>query len=260
MHAILLDLDGVFYVGERAIDSAGHVLRWLEDTGIEHLFVTNTTSKPIASIVAKLAAMGLEVAPEKIVSPPVIARQWLHEKKFTHVALFTREATKTEFESFHFIDEGEEQVDAVIVGDMGERWDFWSLNRAFRLLMRAPKPQLVALGLTRYWRAPDGLRLDTGAFVAALQYATGIEPVVLGKPARAFFRTALQRLNALPQETIMIGDDIKGDIEGAQHAGIQGVLVRTGKFAPADLASGITPLAVIDSIVDLPRWWETQSP
>jgi ribonucleotide monophosphatase NagD (HAD superfamily) len=109
--------------------------------------------------------------------------------------------------------------------------------------------------MTRYWRAADGLRLDTAPFVVALQHATGIAPVVLGKPARPFFAAALARLGAEASETLMIGDDIRGDIGGAQGAGIRGLLVRTGKFRPRDLRGEIQPDGVIDSIADLPAWW-----
>jgi ribonucleotide monophosphatase NagD (HAD superfamily) len=56
----------------------------------------------------------------------------------------------------------------------------------------------------------------------------------------------------------MIGDDIRGDIDGAQAAGIKTVLVRTGKFRPADLEQGITPYAILDSVAALPAWWCTQ--
>jgi HAD superfamily hydrolase (TIGR01458 family) len=170
--------------------------------------------------------------------------------------LFVREATKADFEGFEALpDDQESGADAVIIGDLGERWDFGLLNRAFRLLMSQPPPLLVALGMTRYWRASDGLRLDTGPFVAALREATGIEPAVMGKPARPFFEMALQRLRRPASETLMLGDDIRGDIQGAQAAGIRGILVRTGKFRPADLEVGVEPLAVLDSVADLPRWW-----
>jgi ribonucleotide monophosphatase NagD (HAD superfamily) len=91
--------------------------------------------------------------------------------------------------------------------------------------------------------------------VAALREATGIEPAVMGKPARPFFEMALQRLRRPASETLMLGDDIRGDIQGAQAAGIRGILVRTGKFRPADLEVGVEPLAVLDSVADLPRWW-----
>jgi ribonucleotide monophosphatase NagD (HAD superfamily) len=86
-------------------------------------------------------------------------------------------------------------------------------------------------------------------------YASGTEPVVLGKPAQKFFQAALQQLDSSADQTVMIGDDIKSDIGGAQQAGLCTVLVRTGKFRPSDLDSDIHPEAVINSIADLPDWW-----
>jgi ribonucleotide monophosphatase NagD (HAD superfamily) len=109
--------------------------------------------------------------------------------------------------------------------------------------------------MTRYWRAPDGLRLDAGAFVSALGYASGLEPVVMGKPAKQFFQAALDTLEVRALNTLVIGDDIRGDIEGAQALGMTTVLVRTGKFRPEDLEQGIYPEVVLDSVAELPQWW-----
>ena len=122
--------------------------------------------------------------------------------------------------------------------------------------MQEPRPVLVTLGRTRYWRAEDGLRLDVAPFVTALEYAVGTEAKVVGKPAMIFFRAALEAIGVAEQETIMVGDDIRGDIGGAQDAGIAGLLMKTGKFRPADLEEGIRPLAVLDSIAQLPQWWK----
>jgi HAD superfamily hydrolase (TIGR01458 family) len=124
--------------------------------------------------------------------------------------------------------------------------------------MQEPPPVLIALGMTRYWRATDGLRLDAGAYVSALQYASGMEPIVLGKPAQAFFDAAVQRLAVSPDDVLMIGDDIRSDIDAAQQAGLHGLLVRTGKFRPVDLEGPIQPDAVIDSIAELPGWWSVK--
>jgi HAD superfamily hydrolase (TIGR01458 family) len=143
----------------------------------------------------------------------------------------------------------------VVVGDLGGLWDFATLNRAFRLLMDQTRPPLVALGLTRYWRAEDGLRLDTGAFVRALEYAAGTSAVVLGKPDPAFYASAVDDLGLSAHEVVMVGDDIRADIDGAQRAGLTGVLVRTGKFSPSDLSGDVSPGAVLDSIAHLPHWW-----
>ena len=135
-------------------------------------------------------------------------------------------------------------------------WDFATLNRAFRLLMTDARPPLIALGMTRYWRAEDGLRLDAGAFVRALEYAAGRTAVVLGKPDPAFYGTAVEGPRpSLPTQVVHVGDDIRIDVDGAQRAGLSGVLVRTGKFSPSDLEGDLVPDEVLDSIADLPRWW-----
>jgi phospholysine phosphohistidine inorganic pyrophosphate phosphatase len=80
----------------------------------------------------------------------------------------------------------------------------------------------------------------------------GDEPIVFGKPAKPFYETALAMLGTAPADTVMIGDDIRGDIGGEQAAGMKAILVRTGKFRPDDLWGEIKPDGVIDSIADLP--------
>jgi phospholysine phosphohistidine inorganic pyrophosphate phosphatase len=260
MKAVLIDLDGVLYVGDAAVSGAVDTVDWLRDQGIGHRFLTNTTSRPRDALVEKLARMGIRITQEELITPPVAARAWLRSHGVSRVALFVPEATRAEFAELEVLpSDADTGAGAVVVGDLGEGWDFATLNRAFRLLMSEPRPRLLALGMTRYWRAPDGLRLDTGPYVAALREATGIEPVVLGKPDGVFFETALEDLEATPDEALMIGDDIRGDIDGAQRAGIRGILVRTGKYRPDDLEGRMCPHAVIDSIAELPAWWTQHS-
>jgi phospholysine phosphohistidine inorganic pyrophosphate phosphatase len=78
---------------------------------------------------------------------------------------------------------------------------------------------------------------------------------VLGKPDSAFYDTAVDALALETDQVAMVGDDVRADVEGAQRAGLSGILVRTGKFSPSDLSGNVTPDAVLDSIADLPRWW-----
>lgn len=260
VRGILFDLDGVIYVGDEMIAGADEALEWVNSQGIAHLFVTNTTSRPREALCRKLAAMGIDVAPDDILCPPVAAANWLKANTDGPVALFIPDATRAEFTELPvWSGDVNEAVAAVVLGDLGKGWDFDRLNAAFRLLMQHPEPRLVALGMTRYWKAPDGLRLDAGPFVTALEYATGAPPVVLGKPAEAFFRAGADVLAISPSELVMIGDDIRGDVNAAQQAGLKGVLVKTGKFRQQDLQAEPAPDAVLESIADLPRWWQTQT-
>jgi HAD superfamily hydrolase (TIGR01458 family) len=200
--------------------------------------------------------MGIAATAGQILTPAVAAVAWLRRHDVEHPALFVPDATATEFAELDPLPEGaEDGAGAVVVGDLGGGWDFATLNRAFRLLMNDAGPPLIALGLTRYWRADDGLRLDAGAFVRALEYAAACTAVVLGKPDPAFYGAAVDDLGLEPDQVVMVGDDVRSDVEGAQRAGLTGVLVRTGKFSPSDLAGDVSPDAVIDTIADLPRWW-----
>jgi HAD superfamily hydrolase (TIGR01458 family) len=169
------------------------------------------------------------------------------------IALFVRPAARPEFAGLALLsDDAERGASHVVIGDLGHHWDFRTLNRAFRLLHQNPDATLIALGMTRYWLAEDGISLDVAPFVAALEHATGRAPRVFGKPAAAFFHAAAERLGIAPAGILMVGDDIHADIGGAMAAGLKGVLVRTGKFRPSDLAGEVKPDLVIDSIAALP--------
>jgi HAD superfamily hydrolase (TIGR01458 family) len=139
-------------------------------------------------------------------------------------------------------------------------WDYRTLNRAFRLLHHNPDAKLIALGMTRYWLASHGLALDVAPFVAALEHATGRRPVVLGKPAAAFFEGAAAKLRLAAEQILMLGDDVRADVGGAQVAGLKGALVKTGKFRPEDLEGDVRPDVVLESVADLPRWWDESMP
>jgi phospholysine phosphohistidine inorganic pyrophosphate phosphatase len=259
MQALLFDLDGVVYQGDRVIDGAFETLRWCDRVGIPHLFVTNTSSTPRRALVERLSAMGLSVSAQQIFAPPVAARDYLATHDATPLALFVREPTREDFEGLELLDDAAEQgAGSVVIGDIGKAWDFATLNRAFRLLMTEPRPVLIALGMSRYAQGSDGLVLDVAPFIKALEHASGCEAVVMGKPANEFFDAAVRKLGTSPAETVMIGDDIRADVGGAQAAGLAGVLVRTGKFRPKDLQGDIRPDAILDSVADLPRWWENR--
>ncbi len=259
MRAALIDLDGVIYEGERGVSGSAEAIAWLDQQQIPFIFLTNTTSRPRGALAAKLHGLGIKTTADRILTPPVAASRWLTKYAPGPVALFVPTATVGEFgASPQLGPEQESGAAAVVLGDLGEAWDFATLNRAFRLLMAKPRPVLVALGMTRYWRAPDGLRLDVAPFVKALEHATGTQAVVLGKPAPEFFRAGLGLLECGAEDTVIIGDDIVGDVGGGQRIGLHGVLVRTGKYQQGDLDGNVTPDTVLDSIAELPAWWRRQ--
>ena len=149
-----------------------------------------------------------------------------------------------------------EPVASVVIGDLGDEWDFARLNQAFRYLLQDPPPLFIALGRSRFWADHDGWKLDVGPFVAALEYATDRLAIVSGKPSESFFHAAAQLVDTPPGQVAMVGDDIRSDVLAAQQAGMRGVLVRTGKFTEADLDRDAAPDDVLGSIADFPAWWQ----
>jgi phospholysine phosphohistidine inorganic pyrophosphate phosphatase len=257
MLAVLFDMDGVVYNSDEPIPGAAETLRWVRDRKIPHLFVTNTSSRSRAALADKLSKFGIPADPEEVLTPAAAAAAWLRTRTDGPAALFVKPAARVEFEGIsHVADDAEKGARYVVIGDLAENWDFRTLNRAFRLLHSDPEATLVALGMTRIWQAPDGLRLDVAPFVAALEHATRRTPMNFGKPEAPFFDAAARKLGLPAGEVLMIGDDIEVDVGGAQRAGMKGALVKTGKFRPADLHGAIQPDVVLESIADLPLCWE----
>jgi phospholysine phosphohistidine inorganic pyrophosphate phosphatase len=255
MRGVLIDLDGVIWESDQVVHGAPATVDWLNDHAIPHLFVTNTTSRPVRLIVDKLERLGIRTTKDKLLTPPLAACDWLAANASGPTALLVPEAT---LEDFSAIQSGsldnDDDLAAIVVGDIGAGWTYELLNNVFRRLMDKHPPQLIALGMTRYWRAADGLRLDVAPFIKALEHAAGCESIVLGKPSKAFFDIALGKIGCKAIDTTMVGDDLFGDVLGAQEAGMQGFLTRTGKFRPEDMEAGVLPDALLDSIADLPNW------
>ncbi len=248
LRGVLFDLDGVVYHGEEPVAGAAAAVRALQKRRVPHLFVTNTTSRPRAALVGKLQMFGIETSAEHVLTPAVAAAAWLRAQPPGPAALFLRTAARIEFQG---IERARENARYVVVGDLGSEWTYEVLNKAFRYLHADPEAVLVALGMTRYWMAPEGVSLDVAPFVVALEHATGRKAVVLGKPAGGFFHAAVDRLGLEPAQVLMIGDDINSDVGGAQRAGLKGALVKTGKFQPGDLNGTVTPDLVLNSLANL---------
>ncbi len=223
---VLLDLSGVLHVGGAPLPGARDALRRLQRSGLALRYVTNTTRTPRAQIALQLSRTGFDLDIEQIFTAPMAARDYLREHAL-RPHLLIHPALAEEFTDFPA---GE--ANAVLVGDAGEAFNYASMNRAFRLLMDGAP--LIAMGHNRYFREAAGLSLDAGPFIVALEYAAQVEAVVTGKPAAEFFRAACAAMATEPARTIMIGDDVESDVNGAARAGLRGILVRSGKFRRDD--------------------------
>jgi HAD superfamily hydrolase (TIGR01458 family) len=246
--ALLLDLSGVVYLQDEPVPGAAETLARLRGSGVPLRLVTNTTMRPRAAILEQLASLGIEADPAELLTPAVLARRHCEERGHRSVSLLVVDELREDLEG---LGEEGDRVDAVVAGDLGEAWDYDALNEAFRSLMDGA--ELIALQKNRYWETAGGLSLDAGPFVAALEYASGREATLLGKPSAPFFELALGELDVAASEAAMVGDDVEADVGGAQEAGLAGVLVRTGKYREELVRdSGVMPDATVDSIADVP--------
>jgi HAD superfamily hydrolase (TIGR01458 family) len=252
MAAILLDIDGVLHVSGEPIAGGADAVRALRAAGHSLRFVTNNTTRARAQLTAELRAMGIELDEEEVSTTPLAAGRLLEGLR---VFALTMGAIREDLaRHVTLVDDGAE---AVLVGgadeseETSEVFAYANLSRAFAELREGAR--LVCLHKNRWWQTSRGSLLDSGAFVAGLEYAAETEAEVVGKPTAAYFQAALDALGASPADAVMVGDDVEADIGGAKGLGMTGILVRTGKFRPASLRDAEPqPDAVIDSIAELP--------
>jgi phospholysine phosphohistidine inorganic pyrophosphate phosphatase len=248
IRGLLLDLEGVLYESGRPIAGAAEAVRELADAGLSIRYLTNTTTRSRRAIVEGLQSMGVFVDPQHLFTPSAAACRLLERDGIRRLHLASPTALREDFAVFDLV---EADPEAVVMGDLHEGFTWRRLNQLFQMVHSGAR--LVALHRNRYCRRESGISLDLGPFVAALEYATDIRAVVVGKPARAFFDLALADLGLDADEVVMVGDDIEADIGGAQNAGLRAIQVETGKYSPRDREHPrVRPDLIIPSAATLP--------
>jgi HAD superfamily hydrolase (TIGR01458 family) len=245
---LLTDMDGVWFVGDRALPGAIEALARLRARSIPIRFVTNTTTSTRSQIAGKMLSMGFDVDASEFVTTPTAATALLLAGGIERVRLVISPSIRGEFEGLST----KPPHQAIVIGDIGRTWNYDLMSELFRQVMDGA--EIVALHKGRYWQVESGLALDIGAFVAGLEYATGKAAAVIGKPSPAMFYAALTDLALEADDVVMVGDDVYNDVAGAQSAGIRGVLVKTGKYRQGLVTeSGVTPDLTMNSIAELAR-------
>ena len=253
MAAILLDVDGVLHVSGEPIPGAVEAVARLRSEGHRLRFVTNNSTRSRAELAAELRGMGLELEDDELQTTPTAAARELGGRRVYALVL---PAIVPDLAGVELVGDG---ADAVLVGGCDEGlepnqvFSYMNLARAFSEIQAGA--DLFALHKNPWWQTARGPMLDGGAFVAALEYATGLDATVIGKPSASCFAAALAALDAEPELTWMITDDLDQDVRGAQLFGMRTILLRTGKFRPEALErSSTVPDAVLSSIAHVPDW------
>ncbi|KAL0964788.1 hypothetical protein UPYG_G00328960 [Umbra pygmaea] len=232
LKGVILDMCGVLYDagegGGTPIPGSVEAVKRLKASDLKLRFCTNETQATREKFVAKLQRMGFLISVPEVFSPSPAAVAILKERGL-RPHLLVHDDVVPEFDSVE-----KTNPNCVVIGDAAEKFSYQNLNAAFRVLVGLEKPLLFSLGRGKYYREGDGLNLDVGVYMKALEYACDTEAEVVGKPAPTFFQKVLDDMGIPPHEALMIGDDLVNDVGGAQVCGMKGVQVRTGKYRPSD--------------------------
>ena len=281
VRALLLDLDGVIVSAGVAVPGSVEAIVELERRGTAYRIVTNTSLVSRATLSRFAARIGNDIPPDRFQSA-LSASAAFAARVFPGQPLLVIASAdaRTEFAGQRLLtfDEAARpgaRAAAVIIGDSADELTHANLNLAFRLVRGGAR--LIGMHRNPWWLTPDGPTLDSGAYVAGLEFATGVRAQIIGKPAPAFFSIAVDALRseraaseAGPREAgatgrrlrraeiAMVGDDIQTDVRAGQRAGLRGVLVLTGKHGldalgrlPGPGRGGREPDAVAPSLADV---------
>jgi len=227
----LFDVDGTLLVNDRAIPGAPEAIERLRAAAIPFRLTTNTSRRPRSAIAEVLRRSGFRIEESEVLAPCVLARRRILESGRTRAAyLLPREAR----EDFEGVVEDEARPDWVVVGDVGREFTWERLNRAYHWIHDGAR--LLALHKNRVWdNGQDGVVLDAGPFVEALEFASGVAADLVGKPARPFFDLALADLGLPAASVMVVGDDLDADCRGGAGAGCRTALVLTGRARREDV-------------------------
>ena len=248
-------MDGVLHVSGEPIPGAVDAYNRLRHSGHDLRMVTNNSTRPRARLAEELRGMGFDLEDDDLQTTPRAAARELAGRR---VCALVMSAIVPDLDGVELVGE---DVDAVLIGGADETlepnqvFSYMNLNRAFSELEHGA--DFYCLHKNRWWQTKRGPMLDAGAVVAGLEYACDREAVVLGKPSASYYAAALEHLDAEPELTWFLTDDLEDDVRGAKLFGMRTVLLRTGKFRPETLErSDVGPDMVLSSIALFPDWLE----
>ncbi|XP_034098575.1 haloacid dehalogenase-like hydrolase domain-containing protein 2 [Drosophila albomicans] len=247
--AALIDLSGTLHVEDDPTPNAVAALQRLRESGISVKFVTNTTKDSKKSLHERLTKIGFQLDVNEIYSSLSAAAAFVSKEQLNPFYLLSDDA-RQDFPT----EDKSRQLDSVVVGLAPNAFNYEHMNKAFSILLQQKSHKLVAVHQGKYYKRSDGLALGPGCFVKGLEYATGSTATVIGKPNPYFFKSALPE-GLTAKQCVMIGDDANDDVAGAMAVGLQGILVKTGKFLPDALAALSTPpTAVVENFAEAVDW------
>ena len=223
---LIIDMDGVLWRGNTALPGLEEFVSTIRNTKIRMVLATNNSSSTVDQYISKLKRMGVHVTPEEILTSAQATGSYLYKiaPKRSRVFVIGGDGITNAIRDHEFVIT-EDDPDYVVIGiDKKITWE--KLNTAVMNIRAGAK--FIGTNPDTTYPTENGVGVGNGAILAAVKVATGISPLVIGKPETPIYEQALQRLKSNSSDTLMIGDRLDTDILGAQRAGINTLLVLTG--------------------------------
>lgn len=248
----LLDMDGTIYLGNRLFDGTRDFLSHVKESGGRYMFLTNNSSKSVASYVEKLASLGVPAEPEDFFTSTDATIADFQNKDYRKIYALGTASFKEQLRAagLPVTDKREAGIDCLLMG-FDTELSFQKLEDACILLLDS-KIDYVATNPD--WVCPTsfGYVPDCGSIAEILERASGRRPRFIGKPEPDMILQAMKKIGAAKEETVIIGDRIYTDIMSGRNAGVDQIFVLSGEGTREDIAKyGVTPTYVMESIREL---------
>lgn len=252
--AVVSDMDGVLWRGDDKLPGMVEFFDFLRENKIPFVLATNNSGRHTANYIQKLAKMGVhDIKAQELVTSATATVDYLknHYPDGARLFVIGNPGLFQTLEEANFTI-ADSDVDAVVAG---LDFDFnYAKARKATLLIRNEGADFIGTNPDTTFPSPDGLVPGAGSVIGMIRLTTDVEPVLIGKPERAMFDVAIQRLGTKPEETLMIGDRLNTDIEGGQNVGLNTALVLSGVNNREDIAD-IQPDYIFDGLPELIATW-----
>lgn len=252
IRGVVLDMDGVLWHGDTPLPGLTGLFERLKQLELPFILATNNATKTAVQYVQKLARFGVRVLPEQVLTSPGAAAGYLkgHFPEGTRVYVVGEAGLHQTLSAAGFTVIGPDEVRAgqtapVVVGGLTTTNLSYDLLATASLLVRRGA-SFVATNYDLTYPSEIGQLPGAGAVLSVIASATGVQPTVIGKPYPAMFNEAVRRLGTRPEETLMVGDRLETDIEGAGAAGLKTALVLTGVSNRKDIGSTVPDYVLED--------------
>jgi 4-nitrophenyl phosphatase len=258
--ALILDMDGVLWRDDTPIGDLPAIFARMRERGLKVAMATNNATKTVDEYLEKFSGFGVTLEPWQIVSSAYAAADVLGKEFPDGGAVFIvgengirRALAERGFQPI--TDPDDETIPVAVVGGIDREVTYGKLRRA-TLHIRAGVP-FYGTNPDKTFPTPLGLVPGAGAILAAIEAATGVEPIIIGKPLPAMMHMALEKLGTEPEETLVVGDRLETDIAAGQAADCKTALVLSGvssreqahswQPAPDFIVEDLTTLIIGDS-------------